>query len=60
MGPKQGQYWVVVPCKSIPEGTRVLNAVWALCRKRRIHMYKVYKYKACLNIHGGHQEHGVN
>ena len=29
-------------------------------RKRRIDTRQVYQWKACLNIHGGQQEHGVN
>ena len=32
-GHEKGEHWVVVPHTSVPKGTRVPNAVWALCRK---------------------------
>jgi hypothetical protein len=44
----------------LPEGTRVLAAVWSMKRKRRILSRLVYKWKARLNCHGGQQEHGIN
>ena len=45
---------------SVPKGHRVLPAVWAMRRKRRISTGKVYKWKARLNIDGGKQEKGIN
>ena len=39
---------------------KVLPAVWAMRRKRRITTGEVYKWKARLNIHGGKQEYGIN
>lgn len=55
-----GEHWVVIEKNSLPEGTKVLPAVWAMRRKRRIITDEVYKWKARLNLHGGKQEHGVN
>ena len=34
--------------------------VWAMKRKRHIETQEVHKWKACLNVHGGQQEYGVN
>ncbi len=44
----------------VPAGTKVLPAVWAMTRKLIITTREVYKWKACLNVHGGKQEHRVN
>ena len=44
----------------VPPGTKVLPAVWAMKRKRRITTREIYKWKARLNVHGGKQVHGVN
>ncbi|KAI2507330.1 hypothetical protein MHU86_7050 [Fragilaria crotonensis] len=52
--------WELVPRSSIPPGTKVLPAVWAMKRKRRIATREVYKWKARLNIDGSKQEEGVN
>ena len=32
LGHEQGQHWVVAPCTSVPKGTKVRDAVWALHR----------------------------
>jgi hypothetical protein len=34
--------------------------VWSMKRKHRIDTREVYKWKACLNIHGGKQEYGIH
>jgi hypothetical protein len=52
--------WEIWEKRNIPEGHKILSSVWAFKRKRRIDTRKVYKHKACLNIHGGQQTHGVN
>ena len=52
--------WRVVNKKQVPHGTKILDMVWAMRRKRRIDTREVYKWKARLNVHGGQQEHGVN
>ena len=54
------KHWELVPRSAVPDGTKVLPAVWAMKRKRRITTREVYKWKARLNIHGGKQEYGVN
>jgi hypothetical protein len=54
------KHWVIVHRSQVPDGAKVLPAVWAMRRKRRIATQEVYKWKARLNIHGGKQEHGVN
>ena len=53
-------HWDLVPMSEIPQGEKVLDAVWAMKRKRNILTRKVYKWKARLNIHGGQQEYAVN
>jgi Reverse transcriptase (RNA-dependent DNA polymerase) len=52
--------WEVVAKDSLPPGTRVLPAVWAMKRKRRILDGTVYKWKARLNIDGGKQIKGLD
>jgi len=58
----ENEHWEIVSRALVPHGTKVLAAVWAFRRKRRILSKQVYKWKARLNIHvhGGQQEHGVN
>ena len=53
-------HWEVVPRSTVPEGVKVLPAVWSMKRKRRISTREIYKYKARLNIGGHKQEHGVH
>jgi hypothetical protein len=50
-----GKHWMVVALDQVPEGTKVLDAVWAMRRKRRIGSGEIYRWKARLNIHGGQQ-----
>ena len=57
---KTNQHWEVIPKQDMPPNNKLLDMVWAMCRKRRIDTRHVYKWKACLNIHGGQQEHRVN
>lgn len=52
--------WELVPRSSVPAGTKILPAVWAMKRKRRIATREIYKWKARLNIDGSKQEEGVN
>jgi Reverse transcriptase (RNA-dependent DNA polymerase) len=52
--------WKVVSKETVPVGTPILLAVWAMRRKRRIATGEVYKWKARLNLHGGKQEYGLN
>jgi Reverse transcriptase (RNA-dependent DNA polymerase)/GAG-pre-integrase domain len=53
-------HWEIIPRSLVPEGTKVLPAVWAMRRKRRLATGEPYKWKARLNVHGGKQEYGVN
>jgi len=54
------EHWVVISKSSVPKGTKILPAVWAFRRKRRIATQEVHRWKACSNAHGGRQELGVN
>ena len=53
-------HWEVVSKDDIPQGTKILPAVWAMRRKRRIATGEIYKWKARLNVHGGKQIKGVH
>ena len=53
------QHWEVISKQNMLPNTKLLDMVWAMRRKRRIDMQQVYKWKACLNLHGGQQEYGV-
>ena len=44
----------------MPQGHKVIPAVWSMKRKRRIMTQEVYKWKARLNVHGGKQIKGVH
>jgi Reverse transcriptase (RNA-dependent DNA polymerase) len=52
--------WMLIPRENVPAGQRVLPAIWAMRRKRKIDTREVYKWKARINVHGGCQEKGVN
>ena len=56
---KMGNY-EPVPLSQVPKGTKLMDMVWSMRRKRRIKTQEVYKWKAHLNVHGGQQEHGVH
>ena len=53
-------HWKIIPISQVPRGTKILPAVWAMRRKRKILTREVYKWKARLNVHGGKQTHGVD
>ena len=42
------EHWEVILKEDIPKGTKLLDMVWAMCRKRHIDMREVYKWKARL------------
>jgi hypothetical protein len=52
--------WEIVKHTMIPEGIKIIPAIWAMKCKRCIATREVYKYKACLNIDGSKQQKGVN
>ncbi|KAL7580919.1 hypothetical protein ACA910_005738 [Epithemia clementina (nom. ined.)] len=54
------KHWEVVPKSQVPKGTKVIDMVWSMKRKRRIDTREIYKWKARLNVHGGQQEYGLN
>ena len=56
---KMGNY-EPIPLNKVPAGTKLLDMVWSMRRKRRIKTQEVYKWKARLNMHGGQQVHGVH
>ena len=56
---KMGNY-EPMPLNEVPAGTRLLDMVWSMRRKRAIKTQEVYKWKARLNVHGGQQVHGVH
>ena len=56
---KMGNY-EPIPLSQVPKGTKLIDMVWSMRRKRRIKTQEVYKWKAHLNVHGGQQEHGVH
>ena len=56
---KMGNY-KPIPISDLPKGTKLIDMVWLMRRKRHINTQEVYKWKARLNVHGGQQEHGVH
>ena len=57
---QQQAHWKIILRDQVPKGTKVLDSVWSMKRKRRVKTNEVYKHKARLNVHGGQQEMGVN
>ena len=56
---KMGNY-EPIPLSQVPKGTKLIDMVWSMQRKRQIKTQEVYKWKARLNVHGGQQEHGIH
>jgi hypothetical protein len=53
-------HWALWEKQNVPVEHKILSAIWAFKRKRRIDTRAVYKHKARINIHGGQQTYGVN
>jgi hypothetical protein len=53
-------HWALWEKQNVPAGHKILSAIWAFKRKRRIDTPAVYKHKARINVHGGQQTYGVN
>ena len=53
-------HWKVVPIKEFLTGTRVLDDIWSMKRKRDILSESVTKFISRLVVHGGKQYYGVN
>jgi hypothetical protein len=43
-------HWKIIPITEVPKGTKILPAVWAMRRKRKIMSREIYKWKARLNV----------
>jgi len=54
------KHWEVVPIASLKPEVKLLESVWAVQQKWCINTCEIYKYKACLNAHGGQQEYGIH
>ena len=52
--------WEIVERVAVPIGTKILDAVWAMKRKRKILTQEIYKWKARINLHGGQQIKGIH
>ena len=52
--------WKLIPKSPLPEGTKLLPAVWSFTRKQRATTGKVYKHKARLTVGGHKQEYSIN
>jgi hypothetical protein len=53
-------HWALWEKRNVPAGHKILSAIWAFKRKRRINTRAVYKHKARISVHGGQQTYGVN
>lgn len=53
-------HWRIVKKKALPQGQKLLPAVWAMRRKRRIATREVYKWKSRLNLGGHKMVPGIN
>ena len=56
----EAKHWELIPRSQVPVDTDILPAVWSMKRKLDIKTRRVYKWKACLNVHGGKQKFGIN
>jgi len=54
------KHWIITPIDYVAKGTKVLDSIWVMRRKRKTAHSKIRKYKARLNAHGGQQEYGRN
>ena len=57
---QKNHHWVLVPIADLPLGTKIMDCVWSMKRKRRLLTNQIYKHKARLNLHGGQQELGLD
>ena len=59
-GHENNKNWKSVDRSTIPEEVKVIPSVWSMRKKQDLVTNQVTKYKACLKLHGGIQELGVN
>ena len=56
---QEWKHWAVMPIEEVPKGTKILDSIWAMCRKRKIGTGKISRYKARLKAHGGQKEYSI-
>ena len=56
----EGNHWELIKNEDVPEGTKIIDSVWAMRWKRDIKTREIYKHKARLNLQGGQQIQGVH
>ena len=54
---KMNRHWEIMSKTEVSPDTKILDMVWAMKSKRHIGTWQVYKWKACLNVHGGQPWH---
>ena len=54
------KHWGIIVVEEVLHGEKVLGSACSMRSKRNILMNDNAKWKVRLNIHGGHQEFGVN
>ena len=57
---KSRKHWAMVTLSLVPEGVRLLSAVWEMCHKREIKTQRIYKRKSRLNVSGHCQRPGID
>ena len=57
---EEREHWELIPQSEVSERTIILPAVWSMKHKCRIKTNSIYKWKACLNVHGGKQVKDVH
>jgi len=55
---KEQKSWIVTPIEEVPKGTKVLDSIWLMRRKRKIGTGKISKYKARLMPMEGNRSMG--
>ncbi len=59
-GHVNNKHWQLTKQSEVLPDTDVLPSIWSMCCKRDITSNEIKKHKACLNLHGGKQEYGMN
>ena len=59
-GHVENQNWSLIKRSEVPVSKPIQQSVWAMCQKRNLTTGEIVKHKACLNLHGGMQDYGVN
>lgn len=57
---EENGHWELLPASDVPEGTKILGAVWSMKRKRRIATREVYKHKSRITVDGSQQVQDEN